>query len=153
LRSVFVSGILTSDLGLIVPIGSATQSSGVARGQPAAELSRSAANQLALTMLIPLDQVVDLLQRDLVRTIGEAHRVLVVKTVERVGQLDIADPGAKIVDDVQQALHDTFVDTSWPACPRHARHPLWFREGAWWCEHDAVAIARLGELPMTGAQP
>jgi hypothetical protein len=39
-----------------------------------------------------------------------------------------------------------FIDTSWPTCPRHRRHPLWFRDGAWWCETDDVAIAKLGEL-------
>ena len=31
----------------------------------------------------------------------------------------------QVVGDVQQYFHDTFVDTTWPACPRHPlRHPL-----------------------------
>lgn len=38
-----------------------------------------------------------------------------------------------------------FVDTVWPKCPRH-RHPLWFRDGSWWCERDDLCVARLGEL-------
>lgn len=58
-----------------------------------------------------------------------------------------------VVDDVQQYFHDTFVDTTWPSCPRHPNHPLWFRNGWWWCERDSEAIARLGELgaEATGA--
>ena len=52
----------------------------------------------------------------------------------------------KVVDDVQQYFHDTFIDTSWPRCPRHPNHPLWFRDGSWWCDRDEVAIAKLGEL-------
>jgi hypothetical protein len=104
-------------------------------------------------MLIPPDQVVELLQRDVVRSVGESSRALVVEIAARVRMLDIEDPGAKIVNNVQQALHDTFVDTTWPACPRHRTHPLWFRDGAWRCERDDVALAGLGELQRTGARP
>jgi hypothetical protein len=50
------------------------------------------------------------------------------------------------VEDIQQWLMDTFVDTSWPTCPRHGRHPLWFHDGAWHCDLDRVALAQLGEL-------
>jgi hypothetical protein len=28
------------------------------------------------------------------------------------------------VEQLQQLLHDTFVDTTWPTCPRHRQHPL-----------------------------
>jgi hypothetical protein len=59
---------------------------------------------------------------------------------------DAGDYVQKVVDDVQQHLHDLRIDTTWPRCPRHLRHPLWFRDGWWWCECDTVAIARLGEL-------
>lgn len=52
----------------------------------------------------------------------------------------------RVVDDVQQEMHDTFVDTSWPRCPRHPNHPLWYHDGWWHCERDNVAIAKLGEL-------
>ena len=51
----------------------------------------------------------------------------------------------RVVDDVQQRLHDEFVDTSWPSCPLHRSHPLWLSEGWWRCP-AAGAIARLGEL-------
>jgi hypothetical protein len=53
----------------------------------------------------------------------------------------------KVVEDLQQRFMDEFVDTTWPRCPRHFRHPLWYHNGNWVCEEDAVAIARLGELP------
>ncbi len=29
----------------------------------------------------------------------------------------------KVAEDVQQVLHDCFVDTVWPQCPRHRHHP------------------------------
>jgi hypothetical protein len=96
-------------------------------------------------------ELVARLERDVARTVGDAHRALVAETAAQVQQLDIDDRDAKIVDDVQQALHDTFVDTVWPACPRHPNNPLWYRDGAWWCERDAVVVAMLGELPPRGS--
>lgn len=35
----------------------------------------------------------------------------------------LEDLVVEAVEDLQQRLHDTFVDTTWPACPRHRRHP------------------------------
>ena len=55
-------------------------------------------------------ELVSRLERDVARTVGEAHRGLVHETATRVQQFDIADRQAKIVDDVQQALHDEFVE-------------------------------------------
>ena len=60
---------------------------------------------------------------------------------------DPQDYVEKVVEDVQQDILDLSIDTTWPRCPRHFRHPLWFHDGAWVCEQDQVAIARLGELP------
>jgi DNA replication protein DnaC len=57
-----------------------------------------------------------------------------------------ADFEQRVVDDVQQCLHDTFVDTSWPACPEHLNHPLWYSEGWWRCERSGRRAAALGEL-------
>ena len=102
-------------------------------------------------MQFDLSELVARLERDVTRTVGDAHRGLVQDTAARVRQLKIADRDAKIVDDVQQALHDEFVDTTWPTCPRHNRHPLWYRDGAWWCEQDAVRVAVLGELPANAS--
>jgi hypothetical protein len=53
-----------------------------------------------------LTEVVSRLERDVARTVGEAHRGLVHETATRVQQFDIADRQAKIVDDVQQVLHE-----------------------------------------------
>jgi hypothetical protein len=64
----------------------------------------------------------------------------------------LEDLVAEAVEQLQQRLHDTFVDTTWPACPRHRRHPLWLGEAerggiAWCCPRDRAAIAPLGALP------
>lgn len=32
---------------------------------------------------------------------------------------------ARVLEETQQWLHDTFVDTTWPRCPEHGNHPLW----------------------------
>ncbi|MGE5838089.1 MAG: hypothetical protein ACM4AI_26685 [Acidobacteriota bacterium] len=49
-----------------------------------------------------------------------------------------------LVEDVQQYVHDTYIDTTWPACPKHPNHPLWIRNGWWCCGDDR--IAELGSL-------
>ena len=51
-----------------------------------------------------------------------------------------------LVDEVQQHFHDTFVDTTWPTCPRHPNHPLWFRDDCWWCGEER--IAKFGQLEL-----
>jgi len=52
----------------------------------------------------------------------------------------------KVVEDVQQRLQDEFIDTTWPACPRHSNHPLNYAEGAWRCSRDGAMVAPLGSL-------
>jgi hypothetical protein len=54
-----------------------------------------------------------------------------------------------VVDDVQQWLHDAFVDTSWPTCPDHPNHPLWYSDGAWKCDESGRLVAPLGGLRRT----
>lgn len=66
-------------------------------------------------------------------------------------QLDAAFYLEQVVEDVQQTIHDLFVDTSWPRCPKHSHHPMWLKEGWWTCESDGVAYARLGELDQLKA--
>lgn len=53
-----------------------------------------------------------------------------------------------VVDGLQEAAHDFFWDTTWPACPLHPNHPLWYSEdrGAWCCPRDGAALAPLGGL-------
>jgi hypothetical protein len=100
------------------------------------------------------EEVIRRLEQDLERTVENTHAPLVADIVARMRHSDGASV-QKLVDDVQQDVHDLFIDTTWPACPRHQRHPLWFRDGAWWCETDAVAVAKLGELaePVTPRPP
>jgi hypothetical protein len=62
------------------------------------------------------------------------------------------------VEDLQQYLHDTFVDTSWPPCPRHPHHPMWLGEGqgggiVWCCPREHAEIAPLGMLPGPAYPP
>lgn len=93
-----------------------------------------------------LSQVIPLLKRDISTTVGTTYDRFIEDTAEDVRELERPDGGEKLVNDVQQYFHDTFVDTTWPACPRHPRHPLWYRAGSWWCVEDGVAIAALGGL-------
>ena len=94
------------------------------------------------------ERVVRLLSQDLKATIGPGHEGLAVENASRLREF-VDEPGhyvERVVDDTQQGVHDSFIDTAWPRCPRHQRHPLWFRENGWWCEEDRVCIANLGEL-------
>jgi hypothetical protein len=97
--------------------------------------------------LIVHQRVLSLLRQDLHATLGADHEAVVSHLAaiawEITGPRGFAQ---KIVDDVQEYVHDTFVNSTWPTCPRHSRHPLWYRDGSWWCEADGVAVAALGEL-------
>ncbi len=106
---------------------------------------------MAISDTLKADITTRLLQ-DLEATVGPDHQWAVEGTVERALTF-IADPAhftQWVVDDVQQILHDTFVDTTWPQCPRHLRHPLWLRlhndEPVWFCDSDNMPVAKLGEL-------
>src|SRR5687767_3692426 len=96
-----------------------------------------------------VEDVIRLLRRDVLATVGAEHDAEVQRLAANVLEFREPDDAAdKIVEDVQQYLHDTFVDTTWPTCPRHLQHPMWFHDDAWWwCEHDGVPVVRLGELP------
>lgn len=92
---------------------------------------------------------IPLLKRDIAATLGPSHQAIVDRHVKLV--LSYADwpedvIAAKIINDVQQEIHDTFVDTTWPHCPAHPHHPLWFEEGAWRCSERGAAVAALGDL-------
>jgi hypothetical protein len=68
--------------------------------------------------------------------------------------MSAADPqvfGDFLVDEFQQYLHDTFVDTSWPRCPDHPNHPLWLAESWWRCEQSGRRVAPLGGLAYPSA--
>jgi hypothetical protein len=52
----------------------------------------------------------------------------------------------KVAEEVQQYFQDCFIDTTWPECPFHRRHPLWLRNGYWTCEQLSEPVARMGQL-------
>ena len=89
---------------------------------------------------VTIARTVVALKTDVRETLGP-HESAVDQFVD-LGRTFIADDSWFIqwlVDAVQQYVHDTFVDTTWPACPRHPNHPLWFHDDAWWCESERVA--------------
>lgn len=53
-----------------------------------------------------------------------------------------------VIEHFQQTVHDLFWDTTWPTCPRHGNHPLWYSDTqhAWSCPRDGSALAPLGGL-------
>jgi hypothetical protein len=95
-----------------------------------------------------LTAVLPLLQRDVSATLGDAHRQLIEGIAADVQELNVGGQAEKLVNDVQQYFHDTFGNTTWPSCPRHPKHPLWYRNGSWWCVEDGIAIAKLGDLAV-----
>ena len=86
------------------------------------------------------------LEVDVVDTLGEEYRPIVRAARDKVRFLQLRSPTEKVIEDVQQYIHDTHIHTSWPPCPRHPKHPLWYHDGGWWCERDRVRIAHLGML-------
>ena len=93
-------------------------------------------------------RVTRLLTEDVTATLGTAHVAIVETVASQIRDLDLPSSHYEqaVVDEVQQSIHDTFVQTTWPACPRHPNHPLWFRDGVWRCERDGQAVAALGAL-------
>jgi len=91
-------------------------------------------------------RVTDLLLRDVVATIGAGHELEVEALAACMRGLE-PDPtryAERVVGEFQQQIHDEFIDTAWPRCPRHPNHPMWFHEGAW--HADGRPIAPLGDL-------
>ena len=107
------------------------------------------------------DRVVQLLLRDAIPTLGERARIEVLRLATNYEELarewirngeSLAEAqrsfDRSVVDGLQETAHDLWWDTTWPTCPRHPSHPLWFDEdrGAWYCQRDGSSIAPLGEL-------
>ena len=56
---------------------------------------------------------------------------------------------ARVVEETQQWLHDTFIDTTWPRCPEHGNHPLWLNDDespAWACASTNTTVCPVGHL-------
>jgi hypothetical protein len=99
-----------------------------------------------------IDRAVQLLRADITATLGAGYPFDLDSWVET--SWSSADDDESFLDwlvnDVQQYFHDVYIDTTWPACPRHPNHPLWLR-GEWWCCGED-RIARLGELDGRSSQ-
>jgi hypothetical protein len=93
------------------------------------------------------ERIVILVSRDVLATVGPSFEDIVVEEAARIRLFAEAVPEyeQRVIDEVQQRLHDEFVDTTWPTCPLHPNHPLWYSDGWWRCPR-AGAIAPLGEL-------
>jgi hypothetical protein len=54
----------------------------------------------------------------------------------------------EVVEQFQEVVQEVYWNTTWPACPRHPNHPLWYSEDqhAWCCPRDGAALASLGAL-------
>jgi hypothetical protein len=91
-------------------------------------------------------RVADLVGRDVAATIGPGHLDMVMAEARHQRQFAEAVDAyiERVVEEVQQYIHDTRIDTTWPSCPNHPNHPMWFRDG-WWCA-DGQPLARLGAL-------
>ena len=91
-------------------------------------------------------EVVELLGRDVVATLGATYLAMVQSTARHHRQFDHDRESymTTVVEDFQQYVHDCSIDTVWPACPEHSKHPMWFQAGYWVA--DGVPVARLGEL-------
>lgn len=106
----------------------------------------------------PPDDVIDLIAPDLVATLGwmvdQAKEV--VATAGAVYEQDPALVAVRVAEEVQQWLHDSFLDATWPSCPSHRNHPLWLAEEppfTWHCPRDSTAIAPLGQLGTVVSPP
>jgi hypothetical protein len=106
----------------------------------------------------PPEDVIDLIAADLVATLGwTLHQAReVVATAGTVYEQDPELVAFQVAEEVQQWLHDSFLDTSWPPCPSHRNHPLWLAEEppfSWHCARDAAAVAPLGQLGTVVSPP
>jgi hypothetical protein len=84
------------------------------------------------------ERVIRLLIRDVRVAIGDGHEGLVSAVaawfLPQAANVDEYVNG--VVDGVQQELHDSYINTTWPRSPQHPHHPLWFHDDHWWCERD-----------------
>jgi hypothetical protein len=70
--------------------------------------------------------MVILVTRDVLATVGPGFEDIVVEEGARIRLIaeTVPEYEQRVIDDVQQRLHDEFVDTTWPTCPLHPNHPL-----------------------------
>ena len=104
--------------------------------------------------LLPYDPaLLERVMRDVAPPPVSCSRDDVVALADRVWPYYAHDPAyfvEYVVEQIQQDMHDLFIDTQWPACPRHPHHPMWYHDDYWWCSTDGAAIVQLGELSRVG---
>src|SRR5437867_11756440 len=87
--------------------------------------------EAALTGFSSIRASLDLLAADVASTLGWARKdaeafiadtaaVIIEFLEDTAWRFDL-----RVIENVQQRIHDEFIDTSWPACPIHGLHPLW----------------------------
>jgi hypothetical protein len=95
-------------------------------------------------------EVVNGIVSDLTATLGWTSEAAEA-VARRVAKFHYADgnPAFAAAEDVQQWLQDTFLDTTWPACPEHQRHPLQLTDDdppRWICPATNREVCALGHL-------
>ena len=115
-------------------------------------INKSAQEYLSTAGDSPFHKTMQLLARDVFATLGERHVPVVWSLAKGMQDGDGEDRSRQCIDEVQQYFQDTFVDTTWPACPRHPNHPLDCEGGSWHCPSDGAVIVPLGKLPRRPGQ-
>ena len=96
------------------------------------------------------DETLGLLTADLAATLGWSRADAEAFVSQNAGSWASGVPRVVLLaESVQQRLHDDRVDTSWPACPEHPRHPLWLSgtlPALWTCPATGRTVCPLGHL-------
>lgn len=106
-------------------------------------------------------QAVALVSRDLAATLGlssetaealaRREAIAAAKIMNEWDDDEVSWPLflARVVEETQQWLHDTFIDTTWPRCPEHQNHPLWLElnvSRGWACASTSTTVCPVGQL-------
>jgi hypothetical protein len=104
-----------------------------------------------------IQEVVPALEQDVLNTLGGYSRAIVAERVRELRALKIEFTDEKLVEDLQQRIHDERFDPVWPACPEHRSHPMEYRGGMWCCPRSGQPVVQLGTLqrlpPLAEAAP
>jgi hypothetical protein len=96
------------------------------------------------------DEILDVLVADLTASLGWSREEADAFILQNACEYAPGLPRVVVVaEKVQQALHDGWVDTAWPACPDHPNHPLRLSEtlpATWTCPLTRRPVCPLGRL-------
>ena len=97
--------------------------------------------------LMDFQATLDLLRRDVMATVdARAHDEVLAYAEEQLEVIATWATSDRLVDEVQQMIHDSHIDTTRPQCSMHPNHPLWCTDGVWRCPKGADVAIRLGGL-------